>query len=135
MKGSRLGWLAVVFGLSGLVAPASAHHSFAAAFDANQPITVKGTITEVRLENPHSWFFLDVKDAAGKVERWAFEASTPTSLIRSGVKPGFVKAGDEVTIKGFHAHDASQNAGAARELILADGRAFAVGPAVGPGTR
>ena len=59
-----------------------------------------------------------------------FEASTPTSLIRSGVKPGFVKAGDEVTIKGYHARDASQNAGAARELVLADGRAFAVGPVV-----
>jgi hypothetical protein len=113
----------------------AAHHSFAAAFDATQPVTVKGTITEVRLENPHSWFFLDVKDADGKVERWAFEASTPTSLIRSGVKPGFVKAGDEVTIKGFHAHDKTQNVGAARELILADGQAFAVGPSVGPGLR
>jgi len=117
------------------VLPALAHHSFAAAFDAAQPITVKGVVTEVRLENPHSWFFLDVKDPTGKVEHWAFEASTPTSLIRSGVKPGFVKAGDEVTIKGFRARDMSQNAGAARELVLADGRAFAVGPAVGPGGR
>jgi len=111
----------------------SAHHSFAAVFDANQPVTVHGIITEVRLENPHSWFFVDAKDAGGKVEKWSFEASTPTSLIRSGVKPGFVKAGDEVTIKGYRARDLSQNAGAARELVLADGRAFAVGPSVGPG--
>lgn len=115
--------------------PAQAHHSFAAAFDANQPVTVRGVITEVRLENPHSWFFLDVRDASGKVERWAFEASTPTSLIRSGVKPGFIKAGDEVTIKGYHARDVTQNAGAAREIVLADGRAFAVGPIVGTGGR
>ena len=113
----------------------AAHHSFAAVFDANQPVTVRGAITEVRLENPHSWFFVDVRDAAGKVEKWSFEASTPTSLIRSGVKPGFVKVGDEVTIKGYHARDVSQNAGAARELVLADGRAFAVGPSVGPGGR
>lgn len=113
----------------------SAHHSFAAVFDANQPVTVKGIVTEVRLENPHSWFFLNAKGADGKVEKWAFEASTPTSLLRSGVKPGFVKAGDEVTIKGYHARDASQNAGAARELVLADGRAFAVGPAFVPGAR
>ena len=113
----------------------SAHHSFAAVFDANQPVTVHGVVTEVRLENPHSWFFVDVRDAGGKVEKWSFEASTPTSLIRSGVKPGFVKVGDEVTIKGYHARDVSQNAGAARELVLADGRAFAVGPSVGPGGR
>ena len=110
--------------------PARAHHSFAAVFDADQPVTVHGIIAEVRLENPHSWFFINVKDASGKVEKWSFEASTPTSLIRSGVKPGFVKAGDEVTIKGYHARDASQHAGAARELVLADGRAFAVGPVV-----
>jgi len=115
--------------------PAAAHHSFAAAFDVNQPVTVRGVVAEVRLENPHSWFFLDVKDDGGKVQRWAFEGSTPTSLLRSGLKPGFVKTGDEVTIKGYHARDASQNMGAGRELVLADGRAFAIGPVVGPGGR
>ena len=114
---------------------ASAHHSFGAVFDADQPITVKGTLTDVRLENPHSWFFIEAKDATGKVEKWAFEGSTPTSLIRSGIKPGFVKVGDEVTIKGYHARDVSQNAAAGRELVLADGRAFPIGPIVGPGGR
>ena len=79
----------------------SAHHSFAAAFDMNKPVTVQGTIVQVRLENPHSWFFLDVKDASGKVERWAFEAGTPSGMIRNGFKPGLIKKGVEVTIKGF----------------------------------
>jgi len=125
-----------VFGLSivsvgALLAapPASAHHSFAAAFDADKPVTVQGVITEIRLENPHSWFFLNVTGPDGKVVKWGFEGSTPTSLIRSGYKPDSIKVGDQVTIKGSHARDATKNEGAARQITLADGRAFVVGPA------
>src|SRR6478672_3557031 len=128
--------LAVVWGAATAIvaaaAPVLAHHSFAAEFDADKPVTVKGTITSVRLENPHSWFFLDVTGSDGKVEKWGFEASTPSGLIRSGFKPGTVKAGDEVTIKGYHARDAASNAGAARELQRADGRVLAIGPTVPP---
>ena len=105
-------------------ATATAHHSFAAAFDMTKPVTVKGTIVQVRLENPHSWFFLDVKDASGKVERWAFEAGTPSGMIRNGFKPGLIKQGVEVTIKGFHARDQAQNMGMLRELVLADGTSY-----------
>jgi hypothetical protein len=123
----------LIVALVAAAAPALAHHSFAAEFDAEKPITVKGVITQVRLENPHSWFFLEATGSDGKVEKWAFEASTPSSLIRGGFKPGTVKAGDEVTIKGFHARDAKANAGAGRELVMADGREFAIGPPVGPG--
>ena len=116
--------------------PAWAHHSFAAAFDMNQAVTVQGVIVQVRLENPHSWFFLDVKDASGKVDRWAFEAGTPSGMIRNGFKPGVIKAGAEVTIKGFRARDASQKMGMLRELVTADGTVYGLfGSQTGPETR
>jgi hypothetical protein len=86
--------------LIGAGVPAWAHHSFAAAFDMTKPVTVQGVIVQVRLENPHSWFFLDVKDAGGKVDRWAFEAGTRVGWC-GGFKPNIIKAGAEVTIKGF----------------------------------
>jgi hypothetical protein len=107
-----------------LAAPLFAHHSFAAAFDSDKPVTLKGVITEIRLENPHSWFFLEVRDASGKTEKWAFEAGTPSGMIRNGFKPGLVKAGTEVTIKGIHARDAAQNMGLLRELVMPDGKVY-----------
>lgn len=117
---------ALVCGLMslGAGAMASAHHSFAAAFDLTKPVTVQGTIVQVRLENPHSWFFLDVKDANGKVERWAFEAGTPSGMVRNGFKRDLIKKGVEVTIRGFHAKDPSQNMGMLRELVMPDGTVY-----------
>jgi uncharacterized protein DUF6152 len=108
----------------GAATTATAHHSFAAAFDMNKPVTVQGTIVQVRLENPHSWFFLDVKDPSGKVERWAFEAGTPSGMIRNGFKPDLIKKGVDVTIKGFHAKDPAQKMGMLRELVMSDGTVY-----------
>ena len=135
MKPIRISLLFAIFVLFTAATTLQAHHSFAAEFDADKPVTVTGVITQVRMENPHSWFFLEVKGANGKVEKWGFEANTPSSLLRSGVKPSFVKNGDTVTINGWHARDMTQNMGCARELVLADGRAFAIGPVVGAGGR
>ena len=128
MSPKTMAIMAACVGILGATAPASAHHSFASAFDANKPVEVHGVVAEIRLENPHSWFYVDVTDPDGKVARWAFEGSTPTSLIRSGFKPGSLKIGDEVTVKGSHARDASKNEGAARSFTLKDGRTFIVGP-------
>ena len=127
---SRTGLLSVtaIAGLAISVMPGEAHHSFAAAFDETKPVAVTGVVTEIRLENPHSWFYVDVTDSAGKVTKWGFEGNTPTSLIRAGYKRDAVKVGDKVTIKGSHARDVSANMGAAREIVLADGRTFIVGP-------
>ena len=117
-----------IAGVALMALPVRAHHSFAAAFDENKPVAVTGVVTEVRLENPHSWFYVDVTDATGKVTKWGFEGNTPTSLIRAGYKRDAVKVGDKVTIKGSRARDISANMGAAREIVLQDGRTFLVGP-------
>jgi hypothetical protein len=115
--------------VSGLVAvgaglPAWAHHSFAAAYDLKQPVELHGTIVKVLLQNPHSWFLLNVKDASGQTQEWAFEAGTPSGMIRNGYKPTIIKPGAEVTIKGFRARDAAQKRGMLRELVTADGQVF-----------
>lgn len=111
--------------LSGVI---QAHHSFSAAFDENKPVSVTGVMAEIRIENPHSWFFVNVTDATGKVTRWGFEGNTPTSLLRAGYKRDAVKVGDKVTVKGSRARDMNATMGAAREIVLQDGRSFIVGP-------
>ena len=121
----------------GVGIPAWAHHSFAAAYDTSKSITVQGTIVQVRLTNPHSWFFLDVKNATtGKVDRWAFEAGTPSGMIRNGYKPNELAQGTVVTIVGRPAKDPSQNAGMLVTLTTADGKTYGMfGPQEGPGAQ
>ena len=115
---------------------ALAHHSFAAVYDMKQQVTVKGTIVQVRLTNPHSWFYLDVKNDVGEIERWAFEAGTPSGMIRNGYQASVIKQGAEVTITGFHARDPSEHMGMLRQLVTADGTVYGLfGPQEGPGAR
>jgi len=123
--------------LLGAGMPVWAHHSFAAAYDMTKAITIEGTIVQVRLQNPHSWFFLDVQNpTTGQVERWSIEAGTPSGMIRNGYNQDELKAGTVVTIKGYHAKDPSQNAGMLQQLITKDGKTYGMfGPQEGPGAR
>ena len=127
----------IAFTTATLVAVASsvsAHHSFAAAYNMSESITITGTIVNVRLTNPHSFFFLDVQNENGEVERWSFEAGTPSGMIRNGYSPQVIKEGDVVTITGFHARDPEANAGMLRELVTEDGTVYGMfGPREGPG--
>ena len=100
--------------------PVTAHHSFAAQYDRDKPITLSGTVTRVEWMNPHVYFYLDVKDAAGVVH-WAIEGGAPTSLYRAGWRKDSLKAGDVVTVNGFLARDGSKLANM-RTAILPDGR-------------
>jgi len=99
---------------------ARAHHSFAAEFDANQPVELHGTITKMEWINPHSWLHINVKNADGSSVEWMIEGATPNTLLRRGFTREAVKAGTEITIIGFRAKNGANRANG-RDLILPDG--------------
>ncbi len=130
MKASLLCGLAAVLGLAAV--PAFAHHSFAAEYDAQKPVTLTGTVTKVEWMNPHARFYIDVKDDAGKVTNWEFELGSPNGLMRRGWTRNSLKPGDTVTVNGSLAKDGSSLANA-RTIKLADGRQVFAGSATETG--
>jgi hypothetical protein len=98
-----------------------AHHSFAAEYDVNKPITVTGAVTKMEWSNPHIYFYIDVKDETGRVVSWAIEGGAPNGLYRNGWRKDSLKPGDVVTVQGFHARDGA-NLVNMRSVVLADGR-------------
>jgi hypothetical protein len=94
---SVLAGVALVAASSSMV---HAHHSFAAEFDANKPVTIKGTVVMMEWTNPHSWIHIEVKGPDGKVERWAVEGGAPNALIRRGWNKNSLPIGIEITVDG-----------------------------------
>ena len=112
--------------LAGAQTAIQAHHAFAAEFDANKPVTMKGTVTRMEWVNPHVWLHMDVKQPDGTVQNWAFEAGTPNVLFRRGFTKDSLLPGTEVQVDGYQAKDGSRRANG-RDLTFADGKKLFMG--------
>ena len=109
-----------------VVTPVRAHHAFAAEFDADQPITLRGAVTRVEWINPHTWIHINVKSADGKSTEWMIEGGTPNTLLRRGVDKNSLPAGTEIVVDGYRAKNGSNRANG-RDITLPDGRKLFVG--------
>lgn len=108
------------FGASLGSAPASAHHAFAAEFDADKPVKLEGRIAKMELINPHSWIHLDVENPDGTVTRWMIEGGPPNLLFRRGFTEETLPIGTAIIVEGFQARDGSARANG-RNVTFADG--------------
>lgn len=106
--------------------PVLAHHSFAAEFDAKQPVKLRGTVTKMEWINPHSWIHLDVKKDDGTVEHWMVEGGAPNALLRRGWNKNSLPAGTEIMVEGFRAKDGAFRANG-RDITFPDGKKLFVG--------
>jgi hypothetical protein len=104
-----------------ITAPAIAHHAFAAEYDADQPVTLKGKVTKFEWTNPHARFYIDVADAKGAVTNWNLELASPNVLKRNGWSSKILQIGDTITVEGSRAKDGSKMANA-KVVTLANGQ-------------
>jgi len=120
--------LVVVAALALLVLgrPVLAHHAFAAEYDANKPVTLKGKVTKVELINPHGWLYMDVAGADGKVTNWRVETNGPNALLRRGWRKDTVQVGFDVVVQGYLAKDGSPTANGT-SVTLPNGQKLFVG--------
>ena len=117
-----------------LARSAHAHHAFAAEFDSNKPVELKGVVTKIQWTNPHSWIYVDVKDPRGSVTTWAIEVGSPYGLLQKGLRKTSFPIGAEVTVNGYRAKSGKTVANGTT-VTLADGRGFYTGADDSPDAR
>ena len=124
---------AVAAGIGALLSAgaAFAHHSYSAEFDADKPVKLTGVVTKVDWQNPHTLFYIDVKDAAGKVVNWGWEMASPTQLMRAGWTRTSMKTGDVVTVEGTLARDGTNYANARVIILTSTGKQLFAGSSQG----
>jgi len=115
------------FGLLVAAAPVVAHHSFAAEFDADQPVTIKGKVTRVAWTNPHVWIYLNVQDESGKLTNWGFEMGAPHLVQNRGWTRTTVKIGDELVVVGSRSRDGSNRMNARNVTMAVTGKTLGAG--------
>ncbi len=118
--------LSLVVGGLAVSAPLLAHHAFAAEYDANKPITIRGKLTKVEWVNPHGWIRLDVTDDNGKVVNWGVETGSPNAMLRRGLRKTDFPPGIEVIVTGYRAKDGSSTMNGT-SVKLPDGRNLLTG--------
>ena len=123
---TRLLVVVTVVGLLLAAVPVWAHHAFAAEFDQNKPIKVKGAVVKWELTNPHSWIHIDVKGTDGKAVTWMIEGASPNNLYRLGFTKESLPPGSEIQVEGYQAKDGSTRA-VGRNITFSDGRKLFLG--------
>ena len=119
-------WILLGLGILAAGTTAAAHHAFAAEFDKDRPIKLRGTVTKMQWINPHPWIHIDVKGDDGKVVSWMIEASAPNNLLRRGFNRNSLPAGTVITVEGYQALDRSSRANGTA-LTFPDGRHLFIG--------
>jgi hypothetical protein len=128
---TKLTTLLAAIGLLVATLPSVAHHSFYAEFDADKPIKVTGAVTKVEWENPHAWFYVDIRDESGKMTNWGFELGSPNLLIRAGWVRSTLKIGDMVTVEASRAKSGANIANAKSVVLNRTGQKLFTGSSQG----
>ena len=127
-RSASLTTISIVLAAWGLAATAWGHHSFAATYDAKQPVTIEGVVSKMSWRNPHAFLYVDVPDDSGKTVTWEFELSPSAMLLRYGWTPQTIVVGEPIVVRGFRARDGTQRLANARDVTLNDGRTLIAGP-------